>query len=112
MAGLACAFKTGDRGLQERFLLRLSVVRQRNSQQDWRESMGLFSHEKWDLLEKCNLTQLRKMAKEKKVKVESTGFFRSKIIKEDYVQCLNDSNKISKAYIKESSQRRGGWCGF
>ena len=62
--------------------------------------MGFFSHEKWDLLEKCTLTQLRKMAKEKGVKVESQGFFRSTIVKEDYIQCLNDSSKVSKVYIK------------
>lgn len=62
--------------------------------------MGFFSHEKWDLLEKCTLIQLRKMAKEKGVKVESQGFFRSTIVKEDYIQCLNDSSKVSKVYIK------------
>ncbi|MCK4443949.1 MAG: hypothetical protein KAW09_05365 [Thermoplasmata archaeon] len=61
---------------------------------------GIFTDEKWDLLKECNITKLRQMAKEKNVKVESQGIFRSKVNKDDYVSCLYDSSKISKAYIK------------
>ncbi len=61
---------------------------------------GIFTNEKWDLLEECNITKLRQMAKEKSLKVESQGIFRSKVNKDDYVSCLYNSNKISKAYIK------------
>lgn len=73
--------------------------------------MPLFrDEEKWSLLQKCKMTQLKKMAKAKKIKVESTGFIRTKVLKEDYVRYLHDSKKVSKVYIKRilKGEERGG----
>lgn len=62
--------------------------------------MGLFGETKYDVLQKCTLKKLKQISEEKKVKIECHGIFRSKIIKEDYVTCIDNSNKVSMAYVK------------
>ena len=54
-----------------------------------------------DLLRKCTLKQLKQIAKEKKVKIEYNEFWQSGPLKEDYIDSLYDSSKVTKSYIKK-----------
>lgn len=57
--------------------------------------------EKKELLVKCKVGQLKKMAKDKGIEVESMGLLRAKVNKDDYIFFLSRSKKITKPYIKK-----------
>ena len=62
--------------------------------------MGLFTDEKWDLVEGLKLTQLKQIVKEKKLDV-GTFLFKNTPNKENYMNAVYNSNKVSKTYLKK-----------